>query len=133
MKLNLQNSLPRCCYNICWNLCNIVMQCYLRMFTLDCNNFAEKRGLFYTLPWKNNDFQYTVLKINALQSWTKCLSLKLFGISWDNSYIPYLLLIIKPCFTCGDRKIWSNIKKYQLAPCKRFLLKSIYLWAFSPS
>ena len=43
----------------------------------------------------------------------KIRSLKSFGSSWDNSYIPFLLLIITLCFTCGESKIWENIKKSQ--------------------
>ena len=38
-------------------------------------------------------------------------SLKSFSSSRGNSYIPWLLLIIKIRFTCGDEKILSNIKK----------------------
>ena len=34
------------------------------------------------------------------------LSLKLFGNSWSNSYIPCLLVIIAHRFTCGERKVW---------------------------
>ena len=40
----------------------------------------------------------------------KMLSFKSFGNSWSNSYIPCLLLINMHRFTCGERKIWSNIK-----------------------
>ena len=45
----------------------------------------------------------------------KCrqVSLKSFDNSWGNSYAPCLLLIITVCFTCGEKKIWSNIKKSQ--------------------
>ena len=43
----------------------------------------------------------------------KILSPKSFDISWGNSYIPCLLLIITICFTCGDNKISSNIKMSQ--------------------
>ena len=46
-------------------------------------------------------------------SFPKILSLKLFGNSWGNSHIPCLLLVIMLCFTCGERRIWSTIKKSQ--------------------
>ena len=36
----------------------------------------------------------------------KTLSLKSFGNSWGNSYIPCLEVIIAHRFTCGERKIW---------------------------
>ena len=36
----------------------------------------------------------------------KVLSLKSFGNSWCNSYIPHLLLIITIHFTCCERKTW---------------------------
>ena len=36
--------------------------------------------------------------------------LQLFGKSGRSSYIPVLLLIIKLCFTCGERKNWWNVK-----------------------
>ena len=39
------------------------------------------------------------------------LSLKSFSNSWGNSYIQCLLLIITIHFTCGDKKILSNLKK----------------------
>ena len=42
------------------------------------------------------------------------LSLKLFGNSWGFLYIPFLLLIITLRFTCGQKKIWSNIRKSQI-------------------
>ena len=32
---------------------------------------------------------------------------------FDNSHMPCLSLIITLCATCGERKIWSNIKKPQ--------------------
>ena len=41
------------------------------------------------------------------------LNLTLFVNSWGNSYIPYFLLIIALRFTCGERKIWWDIKKSQ--------------------
>ena len=37
----------------------------------------------------------------------------LFGNLGGNSYIPWLLLIITLCFTCGESKIWLDIKKFQ--------------------
>ena len=37
----------------------------------------------------------------------------MFSNLWSNSYISCLLLIITLCFTCGERKIWLNIKKFQ--------------------
>ena len=47
-------------------------------------------------------------------SWfPKVLSLQSFGNSWDNSYIPCLLLIITTRFICGDQNILSNIKMSQ--------------------
>ena len=36
-----------------------------------------------------------------------------FGNLWGYLYIPYLLLIITHCFTCGERKICSTIKNFQ--------------------
>ena len=44
---------------------------------------------------------------------SKILSFKLFGDSWGTLYIPYLLLVIALRLTCGEKKIWSNIKKCQ--------------------
>ena len=41
------------------------------------------------------------------------LSLKSSVNSTGNSYIPCLLLIIKLRLTCGETKIWSDIKKSQ--------------------
>ena len=41
----------------------------------------------------------------------KTLTFKLFSSTECNTYIPCFLLIITLCFTCGERKIWSNIKK----------------------
>ena len=35
------------------------------------------------------------------------------GNPWDNSKISYLFLIITLRFTCGERKIWSNIENSQ--------------------
>ena len=37
----------------------------------------------------------------------------MFSNLWSNSYISCLLLIITLCFTCGERNIWLNIKKFQ--------------------
>ena len=38
---------------------------------------------------------------------------KSFGDSFGNSCIPCLQVIIVHRFTCGERKIWLNIKKSQ--------------------
>ena len=45
----------------------------------------------------------------------KILSLKPFGKSWRNSYIPCFQVIIVHHITCGERNIWWNIKvsKYE--------------------
>ena len=60
-------------------------------------------------------------------------SLKLFGNSGGNSYVSWVLIIITPRFTCGKRKLWQNIKRYQnimtMIVCKIFvclLTASIY-------
>ena len=47
------------------------------------------------------------------------LSLKSFGNSQGNSFIPCLLLIIKPCFTCSERKFGqtSEVSKYHGHDC----------------
>ena len=37
----------------------------------------------------------------------------MFGNSWGNLYISCLLLIITLYFTCGERKNWWNIQKFQ--------------------
>ena len=44
---------------------------------------------------------------------SKILSFKWFRNSWDNSYMPYLFLIIMLSFTWDERKICSNIEKSQ--------------------
>ena len=54
-----------------------------------------------------------IVKLNILSIFEIFQSLKPFGNSWDNSYIPCLLLIITLGFTCGERKICSTIKKCQ--------------------
>ena len=43
----------------------------------------------------------------------KVLSFKSLSNLWDNSYIPCLLLIIALSFTCGEKKVWQNIKRCQ--------------------
>ena len=40
-----------------------------------------------------------------LSNFPKILSLKSFGNSWGNSYVPALLLIITLRFTWGEKKI----------------------------
>ena len=40
-----------------------------------------------------------------ISKFLKILSINSFGHSWDNTYIPCLLVIITLCFTCGARKI----------------------------
>ena len=51
---------------------------------------------------------------NSAMRWTPwpcILSLKSFDNTWSKSYIPCLLLIKMLRFTCGEKKIFSNIKK----------------------
>ena len=43
----------------------------------------------------------------------KILNLKSFVDSWGTSYIQPLMIIIYFRFTCGDRKIYQNVKKCQ--------------------
>ena len=64
---------------------------------------AERLGLVYNSSkfWYFPDFSL-ILKIRSFKS---------FGNSWGTSYTPCLLLIIMFLFTCGERKIWQNIKK----------------------
>ena len=66
-----------------------------------CSFWEEEWVLVYN-PMKFYDFPdiYTFLKSLRLKS-------------FSNSYIPCLLLRIRLYFTCGIKKIWSNIKKSQ--------------------
>ena len=56
----------------------------------------------------------------------KILRLKSFSNSWDNSYIPCLLLIILFRFTCGENKTfvkYQKVSKYHANCClKNFIV-----------
>ena len=97
-------------------------------------------------------FRSFLLVLKNFSFWekdAKILSLKLFGNSWGDWCIPYLLLIITLRFTCCVRKFWPNIKNSQNAMtmivCKNFLLifvslltapivKTVIFWLeFTPS
>ena len=53
-------------------------------------------------------FEILLIFSNFVRSFLKSL-----GNSRNNSYLPCLFLIINLRFTCGDRKLWSNVKKSQ--------------------
>ena len=59
------------------------------------------------------ELQHWAIILWSFEIFPKILSLKWFSNSWGNSYIPCFLLIIMLSFICGERKIWSNIKKSQ--------------------
>ena len=96
---------------------------------------ALKKFSFWEEDW--------ALGYNSMKTWhllnsfyfPKILSLKLFGNWWGNSYISCLLLIIMIRFTCGERKIWQNIKKSQnimtkivVEPCRKKRKVPFWLW-----
>ena len=54
------------------------------------------------------------------------------GNSWGYPYIPCLQVIIAHGFTCGERKIWSNIKvsKYYENDCRLICLDKNFIRVF---
>ena len=67
---------------------------------------ASRNFLFWEGDWL---LRYNFMKFLDFADFfyfPKSVSLKSFGNSWGNSYIPCLLLIIVLQFNCGERKIW---------------------------
>ena len=56
---------------------------------------------------------FEVLRFSGILWFHNILSLKSIGNLWGSLYTPCLLLITSLCFTCGERKIWTNIKTCQ--------------------
>ena len=87
-----------------------------------------KKFTFWEEDWR--------LGYNSMKFWDfpnisqvpKVLSLQLFGNSSGNWYIFCLLLTITLRFTCGERKICSNIKKSQRIMSTIVVLKSLELF-----
>ena len=77
------------------------------------------------------------LSYNSLKFWDfpdlskfpKNLSVKSFGNSFSNSYIPCLLLIITLRFTCGEKKMvkYQKTSKYVHDCLQNFLLRFMFL------
>ena len=80
--------------------------------------FMSSWLLLQTLSFWKEDW---TLVYNSSKFWdfpdisffSKIQSLKSLDNFWGNLYIPCFLLIIAFRFTCGERKIWQNIKKSQ--------------------
>ena len=71
---------------------------------------ALKKFSFWQEDWALGYVSVRFWDFPGFSQFPKIISLQSFGSSWCNSYMSCLLLIITLCFTCGERKIWSNIK-----------------------
>ena len=63
--------------------------------------------------WALGYYSLNFLEFPDISWFPEILSYKLFGNSWENSFMPCLLLIITFLFIHGEMKIWQNIKKSQ--------------------
>ena len=52
-------------------------------------------------------------QFSDISKFPNILSLKSFGNSWGNSYIPCLWILIAHRFICTERRIWQNIERSQ--------------------
>ena len=64
----------------------------------------------WALGYKSMNF----LDFSEILYFRNISSVKSFGNSWGNSYIPYLLLIITFRLSCGKKKIWSNFQNLKI-------------------
>ena len=70
-----------------------------------------KYGKKFYFGKKAEHWAIFLLSFKILLMFPNFLYLKSFGNSRDNSYMPFLLLIITFRFTCDEKKVWSNIKR----------------------
>ena len=70
---------------------------------------VSRKSLFWDEDWTLGYNSREFWDFPDLSKFPKILSLKLFG----NSYILSLLVIIALRFTCGESKIWEDIKMSQ--------------------
>ena len=82
--------------------------CFSWVFLLLLTKISFWQG-DWTLGYHSMRFSH----FSGFSYFPKILSLKSFRNSWGNSYIPCLYVIVTYRFTCGERKIWWNIRKSQ--------------------
>ena len=90
----------------------LFLQIGRRVFAISVTLLTLFIGLCLWVFWGNSQLRRGYNIFAVLTSY-KMLILNLFRNSWGDSYKPSLLLIITLSFTCGEIKIWSNIRKSQ--------------------
>ena len=68
---------------------------------------------FFVEDWALESKSMKIWDLLNIFHFPNILSLKMFGNPWYKLYVTCLLLIFTIPFTCGERKIWYNIKKSQ--------------------
>ena len=97
-----------------------------KSFLLVLTKFSLSQGI-WALGYQSMKFR----QLPHISRFPDILSLKLFGNSWGNSYIPGLKVKIPHRFTYGERRILENIEKsrniIKLIPFKIFFRFYIFL------